>query len=171
MQTLSLQVHRPGNQGSARHCSRCNSAQGVGLQRTATLLTSHCRADTHLNSRGIGLPQGDSAIVNLLNCAKQHASSQVPDSAVLLAEESEVANDVESLGLTRADGDSVYESVPLILNLMVEKIKGNSSKWAGYLNFLPESLPGLPFQWDVRSNQNASVLPSVLPSVPPSSHT
>lgn len=95
----------------------------------------------------------------------------MPDSAVLLAEEGEVANDMESLGFSKADEDSVYESVPLILNLMVEKVKGKSSKWAGYLNFLPESLPGLPFQWDVRGNQHPFVLTYVLPSAADQWHT
>ena len=77
---------------------------------------------------------------------------QVPDSAVLLAEESDLANDMESLGFARSESDAVYESLPLILNLMVEKLKGKSSKWAGYIDFLPASLPGLPYQWEVRTS-------------------
>lgn len=83
--------------------------------------------------------------------ASSQASTQVPDSAVLLAEESDVATDMEELGLSREDCDVVYESVPLIINLMVEKLKAESSKWAGYIDFLPQNLAGLPFQWDVRS--------------------
>lgn len=77
---------------------------------------------------------------------------QVPDSAVLLAEESDLAIDMESLGFARSESDAVYESLPLILNLMVEKLKGKSSKWAGYIDFLPASLPGLPYQWEVRTS-------------------
>jgi hypothetical protein len=75
---------------------------------------------------------------------------QVPDDAVLLAEESELQQYIADHGLYE-EGDQVLQSLPLVLTVMFERMKGELSRWAAYLNFLPRDLPGMPFMWEVRA--------------------
>eukprot|EP00892_Ulva_mutabilis_P007677 jgi/Ulvmu1/5281/UM022_0075.1 len=81
------------------------------------------------------------------NIARDATVLKVPDTAVLLAEESDISQLVEGLRVENRASDMVNSSIPLIIVLMVEKLKGNASKWAAYIDFLPQGLEGLPFQW------------------------
>jgi hypothetical protein len=67
----------------------------------------------------------------------------------MLAEESDIAHLITQLSLEKGSCEVLLESQPLVLMLMVERLKGPRSKWAPYLDFLPESSAHLPFAWPV----------------------
>jgi hypothetical protein len=83
----------------------------------------------------------------------------VPDDKVILAERSDVADFIEPLGLQKGSCDRVLESQPLVLALMIEKVKGRTSAWAPYLAFLPASFGHLPAMWMVRLPMRPDVVP------------
>ncbi|EIE21805.1 SET domain-containing protein, partial [Coccomyxa subellipsoidea C-169] len=78
----------------------------------------------------------------------------VPDESVLMPENCSCSEALEDAGLTNASGDAEMESIGLILALMTEKKLGKSSKWKGYLDFLPKSIPGMPLFWDSEQLQS-----------------
>jgi hypothetical protein len=71
---------------------------------------------------------------------------EVPDDAVLMAEECSIAPQLEAYGLLKPAEDACLEIQGLILALMHEHCLGNRSKWSGYISFFPSSLD-LPFTW------------------------
>lgn len=75
------------------------------------------------------------------------AGWQVPDDAVLLAESSAAAAQLESAGLLKPADHASLEVQGLIFAVMVEKRLGNASKWAPYLEVLPADVGHMPFTW------------------------
>lgn len=72
---------------------------------------------------------------------------EVPDDAVLLAENTPTYEVLSEWGLTKPADDPLLEVQGLILAVMVEKVKGGKSQWAPYLQLLPDSLDHLPLFW------------------------
>ena len=83
---------------------------------------------------------------------------QVPDAAVMLAETSGHASAIRRASAEAVrSGQAGYDTLPLVLAVLAEKLKGSASKWAPYLGFMPSNLQHLPFQWSVRRRLGACV--------------
>lgn len=98
---------------------------------------------------GNSLTSGN-ALTSRPEAGNTHWRLQVPDSSVMLAEDSDIARLIPYLGLEKGSCEALLESQPLVLMLMVERLKGPRSEWAPYLEFLPESFTHLAFAWQVR---------------------
>lgn len=72
---------------------------------------------------------------------------EVPDDAVLMAENSSIAEVLEDWGLCKPAADPVLEIQGLIIALMHEKSLGSSSRWSGYLHWFPPTIDHLPMSW------------------------
>ncbi|GAX84660.1 hypothetical protein CEUSTIGMA_g12081.t1 [Chlamydomonas eustigma] len=73
---------------------------------------------------------------------------EVPDDAVLMAENSSMAARLEDWGLCKPAEDPILEVQGLIIAVMHERKLGKKSKWNAYLSFLPEDMSHIPMFWE-----------------------
>eukprot|EP00878_Enallax_costatus_P033761 GHUV01037316.1.p1 GENE.GHUV01037316.1~~GHUV01037316.1.p1 ORF type:complete len:137 (+),score=10.92 GHUV01037316.1:26-436(+) len=95
-----------------------------------------------------------SAVTGRCVVAKQHIKKgevlvEVPDSQVLMAENSQINQMLAEDGLVKPAEDALLEVQGLILAIMYEKALGKKSHWEPYLSFLPTDMSHMPIYWTV----------------------
>ena len=66
-----------------------------------------------------------------------------------MAESSRAAAQLAAAGLCKPADDALLEVQGLVLGVMAERAAGAASRWAPYLDWLPESMEHLPVYWTV----------------------
>ncbi|KIY98017.1 hypothetical protein MNEG_9948 [Monoraphidium neglectum] len=72
---------------------------------------------------------------------------EVPDDAVLMAENCSIAELLAEAGLAKPAADALLEVQGLVVAVMAERALGIASRWAPYLGFLPDSMDHMPVYW------------------------
>ncbi|KAG2442960.1 hypothetical protein HXX76_003034 [Chlamydomonas incerta] len=100
------------------------------------------------SSRLAVLPATGRALVAARNIKMGEVVVEVPDDAVLMAENCSIREVLEEEGMTKDSADEeILEVQGLILAVMVEKARGAGSRWAPYLALLPADMTHMPLYW------------------------
>ncbi|GLI68824.1 hypothetical protein VaNZ11_013329, partial [Volvox africanus] len=75
---------------------------------------------------------------------------EVPDDAVLMADNCSIRDILEEEGMCKPADDEILEVQGLIIAVMYEKSRGNDSRWAPYLNLIPNDMTHMPLYWKRR---------------------
>ncbi|KAG1675758.1 hypothetical protein FOA52_012414 [Chlamydomonas sp. UWO 241] len=111
---------------------------------------------TWCSKNGVKLPKCRIAVLqNTGRCvlasaaiAKDEVVVEVPDDAVLMAENCGIAGQLEECGLVKPADDPILEVQGIVLATMYERNLGAKSKWAAYLDFFPRAMPHMPMNWE-----------------------
>ncbi|GIL72649.1 hypothetical protein Vretimale_4391 [Volvox reticuliferus] len=75
---------------------------------------------------------------------------EVPDDAVLMADNCSIRDILEEEGMCKPADDEILEVQGLIIAVMYEKSLGTQSRWAPYLNLIPDDMTHMPLYWKRR---------------------
>ncbi|GFR41412.1 hypothetical protein Agub_g2095 [Astrephomene gubernaculifera] len=75
---------------------------------------------------------------------------EVPDDAVLMADNCSIRDVLDEEGLCKPADDEILEVQGLVIAVMYEKWRGEQSRWAPYLALLPDDMTHMPLYWKRR---------------------
>eukprot|EP00198_Chlamydomonas_reinhardtii_P014034 XP_001703371.1 predicted protein [Chlamydomonas reinhardtii] len=97
------------------------------------------------------LPATGRALVASRNIKMGEVVVEVPDDAVLMAENCGLRDVLEEEGMTKDSADEeILEVQGLVIAVMWERWRGPESRWAPYLALLPDDMTHMPLYWKRR---------------------
>ncbi|KAG2499217.1 hypothetical protein HYH03_002797 [Edaphochlamys debaryana] len=121
----------------------------TGAQRGETEFAAWCAEEKvrFPSSRLDVLPDTGRALVASRNIKMGEAVVEVPDDAVLMADNCEIHTILEEYGMTKPADEEILEVQGLIIAVMYEKNLGSKSRWGPYLDLLPDDMTHMPLYW------------------------
>ncbi|GLC35928.1 hypothetical protein PLESTB_000520300 [Pleodorina starrii] len=93
------------------------------------------------------LPDTGRALVASRNIKMGEVVVEVPDDAVLMADNCSIREILEEEGMCKPADDEILEIQGLIIAVMYEKSRGKESRWEPYLSLIPDDMTHMPLYW------------------------